>query len=228
LQRERRCGILERMGKREDAMNTEFFDKNAASWDQKRERGERAKKIYGLIAGNVTLAADAAVLDFGCGTGLLGLCFADGRRRVTFADTSAGMLREVEAKLRENSVRDLQSPGCSVLDLSQAAITADYDLIVSLLAFHHVEDIDSTLAALASRVKPAGWIALSDLDVEDGSFHAPEVVPHNGIDRAPLAAALREKGFTVVFDAIVHTNEKMVGGKKREYPVFLLIARKGV
>jgi 2-polyprenyl-3-methyl-5-hydroxy-6-metoxy-1,4-benzoquinol methylase len=204
-------------------MNTEFFDKNAANWDQKRERGERAKKIHGLIARNVTLAADASVLDFGCGTGLLGLCFADGRRRVTFADTSAGMLREVETKLRENSVRE-----CSVLDLSQAAITTDYDLIVSLLAFHHIEDIDATLAALAAHVKPAGYIAFSDLDVEDGSFHAPEVVPHNGIDRAPLAAALRETGFTVVFDAIVHRNEKLVDGKKREYPMFLLIARKTV
>lgn len=203
-------------------MSTDFFDRNAASWDRKPERGERAKKIYGLIAGNVTLSSDAAVLDFGCGTGLLGLCFADGRRHVTFADTSAGMLREVETKLRENAVR-----GCEVLDLSQAALAADYDLVASLQAFHHIEDIDATLGVLASRVKPSGYIAIADLDAEDGSFHAPEVVPHNGIDRAALAAALREKGFTVAFDAIVHTNQKTVGGKKREYPVFLLIARKG-
>ncbi|NIV32583.1 MAG: methyltransferase domain-containing protein, partial [Anaerolineae bacterium] len=65
-----------------------------------------------------------------------------------------------------------------------------FDLIVSAMALHHVEDTERLLQRFHQHLSPGGGIALADLDQEDGSFHPPEVegVFHDGFDRTALEA----------------------------------------
>ena len=79
-------------------MNTVDFDTKAEAWDAHTARVKRAEKIYDSIAAEISIHASDRVLDFGCGTGLLGFHFINAVTRVTFADTSAGMLEQVRKK----------------------------------------------------------------------------------------------------------------------------------
>lgn len=160
------------------------------------------------------------VLDFGCGTGLLGMHFCGLAGSVTFADTSRGMLDQVEAKLSGAG----RAGGRTLLWGAEDA--GDYDLIVSLMVLHHIEDHGAAIADLARRVRAGGYLCLADLVTEDGSFHTDEAVPHNGFDRQEIEDLLRAQGMVVVRSSTGFVNRKVVTGQEREYPVFLVIARR--
>jgi hypothetical protein len=72
-----------------------------------------------------------------------------------------------------------------------------------------------------------GYLAIADLDREDGSFHGPEVKDiHLGFNRMDLIDWLAEAGFEPVSVETAHVMKRRVDGISREYKVFLSIARK--
>lgn len=201
-------------------MDTKYFDKKAEHWDAAQARVQRAEKIYRNIAERITLHGTDSVLDFGCGTGLLGFHFAEKAGTVTFADTSAGMLEQIVKKAELAGITNYKT-----LNVAENEIAEQYHIIVSLMALHHIEDTDKTVRRLADRLCKGGFVCFSDLDVEDGSFHYPDVAPHNGIDRSTVTAALAARGVTVIYNETVHIDTKTVNGQEKEYPVFLIIGR---
>ena len=77
-------------------------------------------------------------------------------------------------------------------------------------------------------LRPGGYLALADLDVEDGSFH-PDLrdVHHLGIERGWLIAELRELGFAEVSATTAHVIARPDAcGNLKRYPVFLVCAKK--
>lgn len=202
-------------------MDTTFFDSKAEQWDAHRARVLRAEKIYENIIDEISVKPTDSVLDFGCGTGLLGFHFIDCAAEVTFADTSTGMLEQVHKKAAA-----LRSGNAKTLDLTEYAVTELYTIIVSLLALHHVEDVEKTVFDLAAHVAKGGYFCLSDLDLEDGSFHYPDVAPHNGIDRTAVTDTLRKNGMQVICNKTVYTEQKNIDGVVKTYPIFLIIGKR--
>jgi len=199
-------------------MDTAFFDSKAEQWDAHRTRVLRAEEIYRKIIAEIGPQPYNKVLDFGCGTGLLGFHFVDCAAEVTFADISAGMLEQVCKK-----AATLGSGSVKTIDLTEHTVTETYDIIVSLLALHHVEDIEKTVCGLASHIAEGGYLCLSDLDLEDGSFHYPNTAPHNGIDRDAVMNAARKSGMHVICNKTVYTEQKIIDGAVKTYPIFLII-----
>ena len=80
-------------------------------------------------------------------------------------------------------------------------------------------------ARFAEQLKPGGFLALADLDSEDGSFHAPgtEGVFHHGFDRVTLQSTLEIAGFDDVQFVTALEVEKEGKGP---FTVFLVTARK--
>lgn len=92
---------------------------------------------------------------------------------------------------------------------------------------HHVDDPAATLRFLASHVEPGGWLAVSDLDTEDGTFHGhPHPGVHKGFDRAVLVAQLQGLGFVRVRAVTAHVVRKERPEGIREYPIFLLVGQR--
>lgn len=50
-------------------------------------------------------------------------------------------------------------------------MTERFDGIISAMALHHIKDTQHLLRTFTSHLHPGGFIALADLDREDGSFH---------------------------------------------------------
>jgi len=78
------------------------------------------------------------------------------------------------------------------------------------MTMHHIPDVAALVRTFHGMLKPGGWLALADLDAEDGSFHGGDAVGvmHQGFDRAALQADLRAAGFSETHARTAHTVAK--------------------
>jgi len=199
---------------------TEHFDQAASTWDRADRRVALAEAVVAAIAARIPLTRDLSVLDFGCGTGLVTLALAPRVGRISGADTSPGMLRELATKANAAA---LPVPLLPLAEDGSGPLGGPYDLIVSSMTLHHVEDVPGVLKRMAEQLRPGGQVALADLDSEDGHFHdAGVAIHHRGFPRDRIQAWLEEAGF-----AAVHLETATVTRKEgRDYPVFLATARR--
>jgi len=204
------------------------FDQDAASWDDNPMRIALMKAVGEAILHQARPTKNMDVLDYGCGTGLVGLYLLPHVRSVIGADNSAGMLEVLRKKIKDGGLENMRTMR---LDLERDTVPAGrYHMIVSSMALHHIADMDRILGAFHELLHPQGFLCLADLDTEPGTFHTSDMAPsvhHRGFDRAGLKARLSEIGFHDAKDVTAHTLRKPVeNGGEREFPVFLITARK--
>src|SRR5512142_1556542 len=75
------------------------FDARARTWDDDPSKGERARRVAEAIAARVPSLSTRAVLEYGAGTGLLGLALRPLVASVTLADSSREMLAVAREKI---------------------------------------------------------------------------------------------------------------------------------
>jgi 2-polyprenyl-3-methyl-5-hydroxy-6-metoxy-1,4-benzoquinol methylase len=202
------------------------FDKEAASWDEHPVRVKLAADIASAISQQITLKPDMNVLDFGCGTGLLTLHVAPMVRSITGVDSSRGMLNvlmEKATKQRQNNVRVLQ------LDPDRGdTVTGQYDLIVSNMTFHHVENVESLLGQLHRAIRFSGYLCVADLDPDQGEFHEDNSgVFHFGFERTTLRRSLMQTGFAGIKDmTAAEVVKPRRNGEIQRFTVFLMVGQK--
>ena len=198
------------------------FDARAQTWDDDPRRVRLAESIFAALEQAVPLRTDMVALDYGAGTGLLALALAPRVRRVLAVDSSQGMLAVL--------ARKAQAAGLAHVDVRRADFAQDplpagpFDLVASALTLHHVADVDALFRTFFALLAPGGFLALADLDAEDGSFHGANAagVHHLGFDREALGRQLGAAGFAAVRFADAARSDK----NGRAYPVFLATARK--
>ncbi len=203
------------------------FDEAAATWDDNPGRVELAKAVAGAILADVPLTSQMGIMDFGCGPGLITRELAPKVASVTAGDTSAQMLAVLEAKAKASGLDHVRP--LLLEDGYPSPVGPPFDAIVSSMVFHHIKDIPALLARLAQWVRLGGWIAIADLEPEDGTFHRGDAhVVHRGIDPARLRTQVEATGFTVESARTVHVVRRQPEGadRPRDYPVFLLVARR--
>ena len=189
-------------------------------------RANMAKTVADAIVAAVPVAPHWSALEYGCGTGLVGLRLLPHVGHLLETDLSPGMLAVLSEKA---AAAGLKSISTQVLDLtSNPPPPQRFDMIFSSMALHHIPDVAALVRAFHAMLVPGGWIALADLDVEDGSFHAPEVpgVAHHGFERKVVEEWLRAAGFTSIGFRTAHTVERERDGAQRRYPIFLATARR--
>ncbi len=199
----------------------DLFHNKAQNWDGMTIPQQLSQTIGPQIVKHVRLHEDMEVMDFGAGTGLLTAHIVPHVKRVTAVDISESMLERLAAKPEfEGKVR------CRCQDIIHEPLEESFDLIVSAMAMHHVEDTRVLCQRFAQHLKPGGKIALADLDSEDGEFHpeATEGVFHLGFDREALQTLLEDAGFTAIEFLTAHTVTK----EGSDYPIFLVLGHKAV
>lgn len=201
------------------------FDGMAAKWDANPARVALADAVVTAIRAAVPLRADMHVMDFGAGTGLVSLGLSPLVARLTAADASEEMLRVLDEKLKASFIANVHTLHCDINRVPLPA--AQFDLVASSMTLHHLPDVAHVLQRLRPCLRPGGWIALADLDSEDGSFH-PDMtgVFHRGFERTQICAWLKNAGF---IDVSAHDAYRMsrpaANGGTREYGIFLVTGR---
>jgi ubiquinone/menaquinone biosynthesis C-methylase UbiE len=205
-------------------LDAAHFDSKARQWDENPVFRERGMKIADAIRRTVPLRRDMRALDYGCGTGLLSFPLKDELGAIVLADTSTGMLEVVAEKIAAQGVANMTTVK---LDLLADPLPAQrFDLVVTSMTLHHVPDTDRILAVFHELLNPGGHLCIADLDREDGSFHGIEVDVHHGFDRAGLARRAEKAGFADVRFQTVFSIAKEGESGTRDYPVFLMTARR--
>lgn len=198
------------------------FDDKAITWDSDPTKRERALAVAAALRQRVPLARDWRALEYGCGTGLLSFALHADLGELTLADSSPGMLAVLRGKIDAAGLTHLHP---LALDLLTDPLPADrYDLIYTLMTLHHVAEVARLLRTFHDLLRPGGWLAVADLDQEDGSFHGPGFTGHNGFDRAALRAQLADAGFGEVNFSTGYVMKKATDQGMREYPLFLAVA----
>ena len=198
---------------------SDLFKEKAGDWDANQMRLQLSSAIGAAILEHVPLDNQMNVMDFGAGTGLLTGHIAPRVHNVAAVDTSAAMLDKLVAK------PELHGKVTAVCqDITEQPLTTRFDLIISAMAMHHVEDTSGLFETFSEHLQSGGRVALADLDKEDGTFHPADVegVFHHGFARDTLQRVIEDKGFVDVRFQTAHTVDK--DGKR--YPIFLVIATK--
>jgi tRNA (cmo5U34)-methyltransferase len=207
-------------------MATNEFDIKAQGWDKNRVHIERSEAIAKQLKEKITIAPGMKAMDFGAGTGLLSFILKDEFASVTLVDNSEEMIKICNEKIaasHSDHIRTLK------IDFEISDIKERFDIIYSQMAFHHIGDINKMVGKFYNLLNKKGVLAVADLYTEDGSFHGEGFTGHKGFDPEWLAVRMKETGFqkTDYSKAFI---QKMAepDGTIREFPVFLMIARKSV
>ena len=164
---------------------TAYFDERAKNWDEDPMKSARAAAVAAGIRARLPLNANMCGLEYGCGTGLLSFALHDALRQITLADSSPGMLAVLQEKIDAQRISNMRPVR---LDLTRDPLPPErFDIIFSLMTFHHIPDTDAILRDLHTLLANPGYLCIADLDSEDGSFHGSDFSGHRGFDRNTLA-----------------------------------------
>ena len=200
------------------------FDQQARGWDNDPVRVLRARAVADAIRNHVPLTARMNAMEYGCGTGLLSFQLRGDIGPITLADSSEGMLEVLRDKIAVCGAVNMTP---MKLDLAVDPLPTDrFDLVYNLMTLHHIPDTERALRSFYALLRPNGWLAICDLDREDGSFHDPGFDGHNGFDRSVLEQTLKDVGCIDVRTETAYQLERERGGMKRVYPLFLLLGRR--
>jgi len=200
-------------------VTTDHFDERAATWDDDPAHVERARVVADAIRASIPLDSSTRLLEYGAGTGLLSQELRDDVGPITVADTSSGMRDVLAAKVREGA---LPTARVWAVDLSTEPPPDErFDLVVTVLALHHIVALEPVLDAFAALLAGGGRLCVVDFEEEDGSFHGEGFEGHRGFARPAFTSMLERAGFTDVgfrpcLDVVRGTGT---------YPTFLATAR---
>lgn len=198
-----------------------YFDSAASTWDLNPMKVQRAQATAEIVRGT-PINSRKSLIDFGGGTGLLSICLKDDFETITIVDSSKAMLEEAERKLSEAQIPNIRTA-------SNLAETATCSAIVSLMALHHVQDLEEFFSNASRNIENGGALMVADLYEEDGSFHhhEPDFKGHNGFNIDSLTSTMLDHGFKVSRVIEYFKVPKIgQGGLEKEYPLFFLTAHK--
>ena len=188
---------------------------------------EIAKEMTDNIKQWINLSRDSIILDFGTGTGLIGLNFIEEVKKVIFEDVSENMLNYLKEKLKNKNVKNYE---IFLGEIQNYKTEEKIDLITAGLVIHHVENLQNLFKSFFNLLRPKGYLCLSDLKKNAPMFdlNGPKhKMPHRGFDQEELCDELKKTGFikTEIKPAsniVFHSKE----GKKIISERFIILAQR--
>ncbi len=200
-------------------MNKDLFSEKSKSWDMNSKRVGNAQSIADAIQKNIELKPTMKLMDFGAGTGLLSYFIAPFVDTIVMVDNSPSMLEKFKEKASEfdctTEIREV--------DLSSTTLDEKFDGIISSMTIHHVEDQKELFTKFYNMLEEGGFIAIADLDSEDGTFHSDNTgVFHFGFERESLEEVAKEVGFKEISFELASSISK----PHCEFTIFLMTAKR--
>lgn len=202
-----------------------IFDAKAVQWDANPRIAKVAKAFADSLRRHLPLNHGMRAIDFGCGTGQVGILLQEAIGSLTMVDTSQGMLTVLRQKIAEQRIDNMHLyPG----DLFQTSLApGSFDLAYTLMALHHLQNIPAVLNRFHQLLKPGGFLCIGDLEPEDGSFHGGEMEVHQGFDPRQMGRDVADRGFQVQkIERLLTIQKPDQGGTVRTYPLFFLMAQR--
>lgn len=198
--------------------NTDKFDMIAHSYETS-ERVKIAKICSDVIKEYLVDTKNKDAIDFGCGTGLIGMNLLNEFRSILFLDTSQNMLSIIDQKISDSNVVNASTLCFDFETSTQDSIRTDYIFMVQVLL--HIEDFESVLSKLYEILNVEGHLIIVDFNKNE------EVVSdmvHNGFDQEQLKEIMLKIGYKDIQSKTFYTGRKLFMGQ--DASLFILDAKK--
>jgi 2-polyprenyl-6-hydroxyphenyl methylase/3-demethylubiquinone-9 3-methyltransferase len=163
--------MVSESGNNVDSNEVGHFDALASQWWDPHGPMRSLHEINALRVGYIDEhcnLADRAVLDVGCGGGLLSEAMAGLGAKVTAIDMSAEALQVARAHLLESGL-DVDYQHQTAERMAEVA-PATFDCVVCMEMLEHVPQPQSVVAACASLLRPGGKLIMSTLNRNPKSY----------------------------------------------------------
>lgn len=199
--------------------NTDKFDLIADIYDTP-ERIHIAKVSSDAIREYVADAKNKSAIDFGCGTGLVGMNLLDEFHSMLFLDTSPNMIHRVQQKITDLNIQNAKTLCFDFEEGSLSDLHADYIFMAQVLL--HIHDIEPVLARLWDVLDDGGHLLIVDFNKNDNI--ASDRV-HNGFRPEELAGIMTRIGYRDIQYQTFYTGSKIFMGQ--DASMFVLDSKKG-
>lgn len=198
--------------------NTDIFEAMASGYDTS-ERIEIAKITANAIREFIENGKDKSAIDFGCGTGLVGLNLLHEFRDLVFLDTSPKMLEQIKQKIADANIRNADTVCFDFETGFRSDLHADYVFMVQVLL--HIKDVELVLSRLYEVLNPGGHLLIVDFDKNE-KVTTDKV--HNGFDQGNLAELMATIGFREITSKTIYTGSKLF--MNQDASLFIMDAKK--
>ncbi len=198
--------------------NTDKFEMIANTYDTP-ERILIAKVSSDAIREYVVDAKGKKAVDFGCGTGLVGMSLIDEFQSVLFLDTSPSMIRQIKQKIAD---RHIPNADTLCFDFEQEGLSelrADYIFMAQVLL--HIPDVEFVLSRLFEVLNEGGHLLIVDFNKNENIVSD---LVHNGFNQDELTDKMTKIGYRDVQSKTFHHGSRIFMGQ--DASMFILDARK--
>ncbi|MDF2545908.1 MAG: methylase involved in ubiquinone/menaquinone biosynthesis [Anaerosolibacter sp.] len=198
--------------------NTDIFEMMANRYDTI-ERIQIAKLTSDAIREYLVDANNKNAIDFGCGTGLVGLNLLNEFNSMLFLDTSQNMIDKIKQKITHLNIPDVDTLCFDLEKESLSDLHADYIFMAQVLL--HINDVELVLSRLYDVLSTGGHLLIVDFNKNEEIVS--EMV-HNGFEQEKLIDLLNKIGYKEIQSKTFYTGSKIFMG--HDASLFILDSQK--
>ncbi|BCJ94190.1 methyltransferase type 12 [Anaerocolumna cellulosilytica] len=198
--------------------NTDKFEMIANMYDTP-ERIQIAKVSSEAIGEFLVDSNGKDAIDFGCGTGLVGMDLLNKLNSILFLDTSQNMIHQVEQKITSANIQNAATLCFDFEKDNLSDVHADYIFMVQVLL--HINDIELVLSRLYEVLKDKGHLIVVDYNKNE---NIDSDMVHNGFSQTELNDRMSNIGYRNIQSKTFYNGSKIFMGQ--DASLFILDAEK--
>lgn len=198
--------------------NTDKFEMIANIYDNS-ERIQIAKVSSDAIREYVVDAYSKNAIDFGCGTGLVGMNLLNDFNSMLFLDTSQNMINQIKQKISDFKIQNVDTLCFDFENDDLSDLHADYIFMSQVLL--HIKDIEFVLSRLFNVLNEGGHLLIVDFNKNE---KVVSDIVHNGFDQEKLTDIMSNLGYRNIQSKTFYNGSKIFMG--HDASMFILDSQK--
>lgn len=198
--------------------NTDKFEMIANIYDTP-ERVQIAKVSSDAIREYLVDTISKDAIDFGCGTGLVGMNLINDFHSLLFLDTSPNMIHQVKQKITNSNIQNADTLCFDFEKDGLSDLRADYIFIAQVLL--HIDHHESVLSRLFDVLNEGGHLLIVDFNKNENIVSD---IVHNGFHQDELSDMMTKMGYKNIQSKTFYTGSKIFMGQ--DASMFVLDAQK--
>lgn len=198
--------------------NTDKFEMIANIYDTP-ERVQIAKVSSDAIRDYLVDAKSKNAIDFGCGTGLVGMNLLNDFHSMLFLDTSPNMINQIKQKISDKNIQNADTLCFDFEKEGLSDLRADYIFMAQVLL--HIDNYEFVLSRLFDVLNEGGHLLIVDFNKNENIV--TDIV-HNGFHQDELTDMMTKIGYKNIQSKTFYTGSKIFMGQ--DASMFILDAQK--
>jgi len=198
--------------------NTDKFEMIANVYDTS-ERIQIAKVSSDAIREYLVDTKSKNAIDFGCGTGLVGINLLNEFNSMLFLDTSQRMINQIKQKISDFNIQNVNTLCFDFEKEGLSDLHADYVFMAQVLL--HIKDAELILSRLYDVLNVGGHLLISDFNKNE---KVVSDMVHNGFNQEELTCIMTKIGYKNIQSKTFYTGSQIFMG--HDASMFILDSQK--